>query len=111
MMGNGSAGPHRHLSGVRCAVGVGEDGRRAVGAGMRGMELYWTDWLAAHDEPVTLILQLAGLAHPMSAMRAVQFAGRSEVEPQGYYRRDPASGAGRMSSPGAIGDDPVRHRR
>ncbi|MDQ6748972.1 MAG: hypothetical protein M3010_12815 [Candidatus Dormibacteraeota bacterium] len=110
MMGSVSIGPNRHISGEKWAAGAWEDPRRAADAGMRGMELFRADPLAAHDELATLTSQLAVAGYPMSAVRALQLAIWTEVEPQDYYRQDLVPDAGPVASSGAIRDAPVGHR-
>lgn len=110
MMGSVSVGPNRYVSGEKWAVGTWDDRRRAADAGMRGMELFRADPLAAHDEPATLTSRRAGAGYPMSAVRALQLPTWTEVEPQGYCRQDPVPDASPVASSGAIRDAPVGHR-
>ena len=109
-MGRVSVGPNRHISGENWAAGAWEDRRRAADAGMRGMELFRADPLAAHDELAMLTSQLTVAGYPMSAVRALQLAIWTEVEPQSYFRQGPVPDAGQVASSGAIWDAPVGHR-
>ena len=87
MMDSVIVGHYRQFSDEKWLAAAWEDQRRAAEAGIRVMQLFRDDLVAARTQLDTLGATLASGGFPMTTVRALELLVWTEVEPQGYYRQ------------------------